>query len=51
MMWFSDLFPGWSWDEILRMNELFLMGAMILISVFAMGAASEPARVSSKCWF
>ena len=35
-----DIFTGYSWDEILRLNELFLMGAMVLISVVAVGAVS-----------
>jgi hypothetical protein len=41
-----DIFTGYSWDEILRLNELFLMGAMMLIAVFAVGATS--ATVPSK---
>jgi hypothetical protein len=41
-----DIFTGYSWDEILRLNELFLMGAMVLIAVVAVGAVS--ATVPSK---
>jgi hypothetical protein len=41
-----DVFTGYSWDEILRLNELFLMGAMMMVAVFAVGAVS--ATVPSK---
>ena len=49
-MLFPDLFPGWSLEEILRFNELALMGAMILISLFALGAVniSASAKIPSK---
>lgn len=32
-----DLFQGWSWEEIVRINELFFMGSMILAAVFMAG--------------
>ena len=35
-----DVFTGWSLEEILRVNELIVMGVMILGSVFAVGAVS-----------
>jgi hypothetical protein len=41
-----DIFTGYSWDEILRVNELFMMGVMVLIAVAAVGAVS--ATVPSK---
>jgi hypothetical protein len=32
-----DLFSGWTWEEIVRINELFFMGSMILAAVFMAG--------------
>ena len=42
------MFDGWSWEELARMSSLVLMTAMLMISVAAVGAASQPARVPSK---
>lgn len=32
-----DLFRGWSWEEIARVNELGFMGVMTLAAVWAAG--------------
>ena len=42
------MFPGMSWEEIARVSSLGIMTFMLMISVAAVGAASEPARVPSK---
>jgi hypothetical protein len=56
MMWLYD-FSGFSWEELARLSSLAFMTAMLLISVFAVGAASEewgpapasaPARTPKK---
>ncbi len=43
-----DLFANYSWEEIARDSSLVVMTAMLFISVFAMGAISEPVRVPAK---
>ncbi len=49
MQWVTDLlFPGMSWEEIARVSSLGVMTVMLLISVAAVGAASEPVRVPTK---
>jgi hypothetical protein len=39
----ADLFPGWSLDEIVRLNEYAFSAVLILCAVFVMGLA-EPSR-------
>jgi hypothetical protein len=41
----SDLFPGWSLDEIIRLNEYAFSFASILCAVFVMGLAEPPTAV------
>lgn len=44
---FNDLFPGWSMDEIIRLNEYAFSAALILCAVFVMGHP-DPAAEASK---
>jgi hypothetical protein len=44
----TAMFDGWSWEELARVSSLAVMTVVLLISVAAVGAASEPARVPSK---
>jgi hypothetical protein len=32
-----DLFQGWSWEDIVRVNELFFNSVMILTATFVCG--------------
>ena len=49
MPWLVDLmFPGMSLEELARLSSLVLMAVMLMISVAAVGAASEPARVTTS---
>ena len=50
MPWLVDLmmFPGWSGEEIAHVSSLAAMAVALMISVAAVGAASEPPRAPSK---